>query len=237
MYMDDIKLFVKNKKELKTLIQTVRIYNQDIKMEFDIEKCTMQVMKSGKRHMTEGFELPNQKKKNSKRSEKRKPTNTWEYWKLTPSNKWKWKKKFKKQYLRRTRKVLETKLNSSNLVKGINTWAVVLVRYSGLFLKWVREELKQMDQRTRKLMAMNKALHPKNDVNRLYVSRREGREYLPALKTALTLRYNASDYIQKRGGRLITATRNNTDDTGSAERKLSENKSGKKNNSVDVLSD
>ena len=29
-------------------------------MEFSIEKCTMLVMKSSKRYMTEGFELPNQ---------------------------------------------------------------------------------------------------------------------------------------------------------------------------------
>ena len=33
MYMDDIKLFAKNEKELKILIQAVRIYSQDIGME------------------------------------------------------------------------------------------------------------------------------------------------------------------------------------------------------------
>ena len=38
MYMDDIKLFTKNEKELETLIHTVRIYSQDIRMEFGIEK-------------------------------------------------------------------------------------------------------------------------------------------------------------------------------------------------------
>ena len=38
----------------------MRIYSQDIGLEFDIEKCAMLVMKSGKRHMTEGVELPNQ---------------------------------------------------------------------------------------------------------------------------------------------------------------------------------
>ena len=48
MYMDDVKLFAKNEKELETLIQAVRIYNQDIGMEFDIEKCAILVMKSGK---------------------------------------------------------------------------------------------------------------------------------------------------------------------------------------------
>ena len=45
------------------------------------------------------------------------------------------KEKIQKEYLRKTRKLLETKLNSRNLIKGINTWAVPLVRYSGPFLK------------------------------------------------------------------------------------------------------
>ena len=47
-YMDDIKLFAKNEKELETLIRAVRIYSQDIGMEYGIEKCAMLVMKSGK---------------------------------------------------------------------------------------------------------------------------------------------------------------------------------------------
>ena len=66
MYMDDIKLLAKNEKELETLIQTVRIYSQDIGMEFGIEKCVILVMKSSKRHMTERTELPNQ---NARRKE------------------------------------------------------------------------------------------------------------------------------------------------------------------------
>ena len=69
------------------------------------------------------------------------------------------KEKIKKAYLRRTRKLLETKLNSRNLMKRINTGAVCLVRYLGSFLKWTREDLKQIDKTTRKLMTMHKAEH------------------------------------------------------------------------------
>ena len=46
----------------RTQIHAVRIYSQDIGMEFGIEKCAMLVMKSGKRHLTDGMELPNQYK-------------------------------------------------------------------------------------------------------------------------------------------------------------------------------
>ena len=58
--MDDIKHFSEKEKELETQIQTVRIYCENIGMEFGIEKCTILVMKIGKRHITEGVELPNQ---------------------------------------------------------------------------------------------------------------------------------------------------------------------------------
>ena len=62
MYMDDIKLIVKNEKELEILIQAVRIYSQDTEMEFGQEKCAILIMKSGKLQMTEGIELLNQEK-------------------------------------------------------------------------------------------------------------------------------------------------------------------------------
>ena len=77
------------KKKIETQIKKEIIYSQGIGMEFG-EKCVMLIMKSWKQLMTEGTELPNHEKIRS--SEKRKPTNTWEYWKWTPSNKWRWRK-------------------------------------------------------------------------------------------------------------------------------------------------
>ena len=62
MYMDDIKLFDENEKELETLIEVVRIYIENIGIEFGIEKCAMLIRKSGKRQMTERIELQNQEK-------------------------------------------------------------------------------------------------------------------------------------------------------------------------------
>ena len=46
------------------------------------------------------------------------------------------KDRVKTEYYRRVRKVLETKLNSGNVFKAINTWAVSVVRYSAAFLGW-----------------------------------------------------------------------------------------------------
>ena len=57
-----MKLSAKNENELETLIHAVRIYSQDIGMEFCIEKCAMLVIKSGKRHLADGIKLPRQNK-------------------------------------------------------------------------------------------------------------------------------------------------------------------------------
>ena len=165
--MDDIKLFAKNENELETLIHAVRIYSQDIWMEFGIEKWAMLVMKNGKRHLTDGMELTNQDKIRTLGEKE-----TYKYLGILEDDTIKqmeMQNKIQKEYLRRTRKLFEIKVSCRNLIKGINTWAVLLVRYSGPFLKWTRDELKQIDQRIRKLMTMQKALHPRDDVDRLYV--------------------------------------------------------------------
>ena len=120
----------------------------------------------------------------------------------------------RKEYLSRTRKLFERKLSSRNLIKGINTWAVPLVRYSVPFLKWTREELKQMDQRTRRLMTMHKVLHPRDDVDRLCVSRKLGGRGLASIEDAVDASIQRlEDYIEKRERGLITTIRNDTDNT------------------------
>ena len=124
------------------------------------------------------------------------------------------KNKIPKEYLRRTKKLLETKLNCRNLIKIINTLAVLLVRYSGPFLKWTRDELRQMDQRTRKLMTMHKALHPWDDVDRRYVPRKKGGSGLASIEDSVdTSLQRLEDYIEKHEGRLITTIWNYTDNT------------------------
>ena len=52
-----------------------------------------------------------------------------------------------KEYTRRLRKVLKSKLNGGNLVRGVNTWAVSLLRYSAVFISWKKSELQAIDRK------------------------------------------------------------------------------------------
>ena len=56
LFMDDLKLYSPNEKGLDSLVQTVRVFSEDIGMEFDI-KCAMLVMEKGKVVKSVGIEL------------------------------------------------------------------------------------------------------------------------------------------------------------------------------------
>ena len=79
-----------------------------------------------------------------------------------------------KEYIRRLRKVLKSKLSGWNLVCGVNTWGVSLLRYSLAFVSWRKGELQAIDRRTRKSFTKYRALHPKPDVGILYIPRKKG---------------------------------------------------------------
>ena len=123
------------------------------------------------------------------------------------------KRKNSKRVSRRMRKLLEIKLHWRNLVKGINAWAVPLERYSGPFLKWTREELQQMDQRIKKVMRKHKALHPRHNVDRLYMSRKEGGRGLASIGDSIKASIQRLKDNIRKCRRLITAIRNNKDHT------------------------
>ena len=70
------------------------------------------------------------------------------------------KMKDSKEYFRRLRKVLKSKLNGGNLVYGVNTRAVSLLRYSVVLINWRKCELRAIDRNTRKLFTIYGGLHP-----------------------------------------------------------------------------
>ena len=78
-----------------------------------------------------------------------------------------------KEHMRMLRKVLKSKLKGRNLVSGVNTWAVSLLRYSAAFVGWSKSEIQPIDRRTRNLFTMYWDLRPNSDVDRLHIPRKE----------------------------------------------------------------
>ena len=78
------------------------------------------------------------------------------------------KDKITKEYLRRTTKLLETKLSGRNLLKARNTL--------GLFLKLTSGEVQQMDQSRRKLMTLHKALYVRDNIDYMHQEKKEAKD-------------------------------------------------------------
>ena len=87
-------------------------------------------------------------------------------------------------------------------------------------------------------MIMLKALHPRDHVDSLHVSRKEEGRRLTSIEESVDASIQRlEDYIDKRRGKLITATRNDTDNTRTNRTIITRKQKWKKNNFMDVLND
>ena len=83
--------------------------------------------------------------------------------------------KIREEHICWVKRLCQSKLNGGNLVLGVNSWAVAVVMYGAAIMDWTKDELGNMDRKTRKIMSRNKALHTRSNVARLYLTRKEGR--------------------------------------------------------------
>ena len=133
-------------------------------MEFGIEKCAMLVMEKEKIMKSDGMELPDGKLIKSLQE-----CESYKYLGILEADKFleeRMKLNVSKEYIRRLRNVLKSKLNDGNLVRGVNTWAVPLLRYSAAFVSWRKSELKATVRKIRKLFTIYGPLNSKSDVDR-----------------------------------------------------------------------
>ena len=85
---------------------------------------------------------------------------------------------------------------------------------------------------------MHKALHLRDDVDRLYVSRKEGGRELASIEDSVdALIQRLEDYIEKYERGLITDIRNNTDNTIDDRMTTTRKQKWEKNNSMAALND
>ena len=206
LFADDLKLYSRSEKGLDSLVQIVRVFSEAIGMEFRIEKCAMLVIEKGMIVKSVGIELPDGKVIKSLQEGE-----SYKYFGILETDKFlqeKMKLNVSKEYIRRLRKILKSKLNGGNLVRGVNTWAVSLLRYSAAFVSWRESELQAIDRKTRKFFTIYGALHPKSDVGRLYITRKKGGRGLIYIEDCVQLAIKGLEvYVNGSEERLTQAAR------------------------------
>ena len=147
-------------------------FSDDINMEFGLDKCAKATFKRGRLTSTTSITLND--------NTKIKDLDQEGAYKYLGVNEGKgiqhnaMKEKIRKEYYRRIRSIMKTELNSRNRIQAINSLAVPVVQYSFNIINWNLSDLQRMDTKTRKLMTTNRMHHPKADIDRIYLPRKEG---------------------------------------------------------------
>ena len=108
--------------------------------------------------------------------------------------------------MRRLRLLLKSKLNGRNLFLAITSWAVEVIRYSAAFIGWTKNETQELDGHTRRMMSAYHAIHPKSNVQKIYIKRKEGGRGLSSVEECIARELRSlHHYIVNSEETLLTA--------------------------------
>lgn len=210
LYMDDLKIFGKSEEQMRQAMHIVKTFSDDIRMEFGLEKCATVVFKGGKRIHGRNLQLNDGVNINNLEQD-----DVYKYLGVEENDDIQhdqMKIKVRKEYFRRVRLVLKTKLNSKNKISAINSLAVPVPTYSFGIVDWRLDEIKDLDRRTRKMLTMHGIHHPKADADRLYIKRRNGGRGLTELEAAYDIAIvGLSSYIEQGRDKLMKMVKRHED--------------------------
>ena len=103
--------------------------------------------------------------------------------------------------------ILRSRLNGKNEIKAVNSWAVAIMTYGAGVLEWRFYKLKELNRKTRKLLTMHKGLHPKSEVDRLYVSKKEGGRGQVSCGSAIRIEENNLGWFCKNSNKNLLQER------------------------------
>ena len=185
LYKHDLKLYNKYRQEQVRELEIVKQFSDDVGMEIVLEKCAKASSKKCKLTSTGNIVINKDAEIQELDQE-----GIYKYLSVDESDGIqhnKMKEKVRKGYNRRVRLILRTEFNGRNIKEAINSLAVPVVHYSFGTIDWKISELKKIDIKTCNLLNKHKMLHPKADVERLCILRKDRGSGLTDVETAFKI--------------------------------------------------
>ena len=93
--------------------------------------------------------------------------------------------------------IMKSELKTRNKITATEALVVTILRYSFGIINWRNEEIKKIDRKNRKMLTMYyKMHHPKADIDRLYIKRKEGGRGLVQVEAAYKVEIiNNAEYL------------------------------------------
>ena len=171
-FVDDPKTFSKNKNEATLHLDLITRFTNDINMKLGLDKCAYIYIERGKRKSLGTKLTINNIEISELESE-----DTYKYLGQDENIVFKGelnKQRVMEEYLKRVRKILYSELYSRNKVLAHNIFAIPVLSPTFGILDWAKQELENLDIKTRKILTASGSFHINSDVDRLYCYRKNG---------------------------------------------------------------
>ena len=171
-FVDDLKTFAKNKNEATLHLDLFTRFTNDINMKFGLDKCAYIYIERGKRKSLGTKLTINNIEISELESE-----DTYKYLGQDEDIGFKGelnKQRVMEEYLKRVRKIWNSELYSRNKVLAHNIFAIPVLSPTFGILDWTKQELENLDIKTRKILTASGSFHINSDVDRLYCYRKNG---------------------------------------------------------------
>ena len=171
-FVDDLKTFASDEKSAKMQLDLITTFTKDIGMQFGSDKCAYLCIQHGERKtLGSTIEMNNLELMELPEGELYKYLGMDEDIAINGTIN---KEKVRTEYFRRIRKIWNSELYSHNKICAHNTFAIPVLTPTFGILKWSKEELEQIDVKTRKLLTLSGSFHRNSDIDRLYSHRKKG---------------------------------------------------------------
>ena len=133
-YINDLKLFVKNDQQLQRLLNIVKQFSADIRMEFGLDKCTKATFFDGKLMKAKNMTLDT-----ATVVKDLEPEESYKYLGVTEGDRTQhsfMREKHQKECFRRVRSILRSESNAHNRIDATNSLALLVVTHSFIVINW-----------------------------------------------------------------------------------------------------
>ena len=172
LFVDDLKMYAQDINEAKLQLDLVMSFTKDNGMGFGSDKCAYIYIERGKKvSLGENYSINDVELKELENGEQYKYLGQDE---CVGYNEDLNKDKVTKEYYKQVRKIWSSELYGNNKVIAHNIFATTVITPTFGILNWTKEELEQIDVKTRKLLMSLGCFHLNSDVDGLYSDRSKG---------------------------------------------------------------
>ena len=171
-FVDDLKLYTRSYEIAKLLLDTITTFSNEVGMTFGESKCAYIYIEHGKRKS-----LGKSIKINGLTVRELEHGEMYTYLGQDESISYNGplnKERVTNEYKRRVRKIWSSDLYSNNKITAHNTFAIPVITPTIGIINWTKQEIRNLDIATRRILTYTGSLHKRSDVDRLYVPRKLG---------------------------------------------------------------